>query len=474
MKTLALTLATGLAVLAASLGTASCGGQSLQSGGPPSPSVGSPTLPGTVVTVPSNATQAQIDACVAKAVAAGAGTWVVFPAGTFAYSGTFVVPDYINIRGQGIWDQGSAGGSGGTWLQCTRGLRWGSYSTVKDLLVGQNAAGGTCYFSPVPRGSSAAGPFTQAHGSHSCRFDFVRFKGGSDSGTALIDLGNNFGSGLWSGTVRTYDMIDTNWYDCEFERPQGISGDARIMNIWLDCRVGGAQVYGNGWYRCHFGVKNGYHSGIDGYGIGQTIIFQPAPAEHASDGPRPTSGSNAVGDGTNGWNPSFDWAQVDHGFDDHEFTDCLFEYANWYPTDFCDYARSYSVWKGNHSGLPGTLTTALSAAANTATGWGNPPQAQWTNIPDEMWYTGLSMTRCYHKGSYPTGRSIVGEIVSGGLFTDCYSGTGSVFNYGGSFGNVVRGTFSNADRPVTTIFPAGSTHDWAGATTSYTSSPYDP
>ena len=448
-----LTLAAGLALVAVSLGVAACGGQSSH-GRSPQPE-GTPSPTASVVNVPSNATKAQIDACVAEAVTTGAGTWVVFPAGTFAYSGTFIVPDYINIRGQGIWNQGVAGGGGGTWLQCSKGMDWGSHSTIEYLLVGDNTAGLTCTFHPVARGSSAAGEFTRTHGSQDCTFDYVRFKGGSDTGASLIDLGSNYGSGLWSGPVKTEDMIDTNWYDCEFERPQLTNAyesahlDGGALNIWLDCRKGGAQVYGNGWYRCHFGVKNGYNSGIDGYGIGSTILFQPAPAEHASDGPRPSGQAD---------NMNFDWSQVDHGFSDNHFEDCLFEYALWYPADICDYARSYS------------LTNLFDGVVG-----GNPPTAsQAAAIPDQMWNMDFSMTRCYIKGSYPTAHSVVGELGKDCIATDCYCGTGSAFGEAGSFGNVVSGSFSNLNRPTKAIFPAGSAYNWTGTTTSYTPSPYDP
>ncbi len=152
----------------------------------------------------------------------------------------------------------------------------------------------------------------------------------------------------------------------------------------------------------------------------------------------------------------------------------MFEYATWVPMDICDYARSYSIWQGNHTGLPGTLTTALSPSANSATGWGNPPQGNWTQIPDRMWNVALSMTHCYVKGSYPTPHSVIGELGRDCAFTDCFNGTGSVFNQGGSFGNVVSGSFSNARRPTTALFPAGSAYDWTGTATSYTPSPYDP
>jgi hypothetical protein len=39
---------------------------------------------------------------------------------------------------------------------------------------------------------------------------------------------------------------------------------------------------------------------------------------------------------------------------------------------------------------------------------------------------------------------------------------------------VVSGSFSNATRQITAIFPAGTTGNWTGGTTSYTPSPYDP
>ena len=120
------------------------------------------------------------------------------PAGSLAYAGTFIVPDGIKVRGQGIWEQSRSDGGGGTWLQCTKGMRWGSDCAVEGLLVGQNTAGGTCTFHPVARGSASAGQDTLVHGSHDCTFRYVRFKGGSDGGAGLIDLGNNFGSGLWS------------------------------------------------------------------------------------------------------------------------------------------------------------------------------------------------------------------------------------------------------------------------------------
>jgi hypothetical protein len=84
------------------------------------------------------------------------------------------------------------------------------------------------------------------------------------------------------------------------------------------------------------------------------------------------------------------------------------------------------------------------------------------------------MTRCYFKGSSPSAHSVVGELGKDCIVTDSYCGTGSGFSKAGSFGNVVKGSFTNATRPIGSPFPAGSTFNWGGTTTTYTASPYDP
>lgn len=414
------------------------------------------------VIVPSHATKAQIDASVASAVAVGPGTWVVFPAETFAYSGTFTVPDNINIRGQGIWDQGVASGGGGTWLQATSGMRWGSHSTIERMLVGQNTPGLTCQFRPVARGTSSAGADTQANGSHNVTFNFVRFKGGSDTGAPLLDLSSNY-SGTWTGTLKKIDMVNTTWNDSEFERPQStnaVNGTSlgAIMNIWWDVRPGGAQVHDLTFRRTHFGVENGYHSGLDGYGSGRTILFQGAPSSSDSSGP--AIGGGSVITSTN-WNPQFNWGQFDHGLYNVVIEDSLFEYASWYPMDITDYARPYSMWRGVQAGA---------SDGGASIGWGNPPGSHWVDIPTAMWTDNFSITRSYFKGSYPNPHSIVYEVGRNAEVVDSYSGTGGFGNHSGRYGSTLSGTFSNSKRPATDIFNV----DWNGASTSYTPSPFDP
>ena len=307
----------------------------------PTPTAAPTPTQGTVVNVPSSASKSQIDACMAQARADGPGTSVVFPAGRFAYAGTLVVPDYINLSGQGIWDQGVADGAGGTWLQCP--IKWGSYSTISKLLLGFNSAGQACTFTPCPAGSSACGSYTQAHGSTGCTFSLVRFKGGADAGANLFYTAN-YGVGWSTATdpVKRDSLIDTTFEDCEFERPQATNSvgvtsmfkggnPGSIMCLWIDSRAGGGDITGNRWIRCHFGVKNGYHSGVDGYGIGTTFLIQPGP-----DGPGKTSDPADNGDSYSSaptraanWNPDFDWNQITHTASDNSFVDCLFEYACW-------------------------------------------------------------------------------------------------------------------------------------------------
>ena len=399
----------------------------------------------TTVRVPAGAGQAQVDAAMAKAVAAGPGTTLSFPAGKYVYNAKFTAKDGISITGAGIWKQSSASGGGGTWLKC-RGMNWGSDLTVSKMLIGENVAGVTSSFQPVARGSSTAGADTRTNGSHHVTFNSVRFKGGSDSGTPLFELGGNYSS-TWSGSLHTIDMVNTTFNDCEFERPQSTNATdgtskGAILNIWLDCRKGGAQVHDLQFNRCHFGVKNGYHAGTDGYGIGRCILFQPAPAEHASDGPRPTG--KAV-------NMNFAWSKVDHGFSNVKFTDCLFEYSLWYPMDVCDYARSYSL-TNKFSGVVG----------------GNPPTAaQAAQIPDRDWFVGCDLSRCYFKGSL-NGYHTVYEIGKDCTATAC--GGTSISMNSGSFGNRVSGSFSNSERPSTALFTCA----WSGTGTSYSPSPFDP
>jgi hypothetical protein len=397
------------------------------------------------IAVPAGATQAQVSAAMTTAVAAGPGTTLAFPAGKYVYNAKFTAKDGINVTGAGIWKQNAAGGGGGTWLQC-KGMNWGSDLTVSKMLVGENAAGVTSTFQPVARGSSTAGADTKANGSHKVAFNFVRFKGGSDSGSPLVDLGGNFNS-LWSGALHTTDMVATTFTDCEFERPQSTNATngtskGAILNIWLDSRRGGAQVHDLQFNRCHFGVKNGYRSGVDGYGIGRCILLQPAPAEHGADGPRPTGKAD---------NLSFDWGRLDHGFSNVAFSDCLFEYSLWYPIDVCDYARSYSL-TDRFGGVIGS----------------NPPTAaQAAQIPDRAWAVGCNLARCYFKGASGS-YHVVYEIGKNCKATAC--GGTSISMNSGSFGNAVSGSFAGGSRPRTSLFSS----DWTGTGTSYTPSPFDP
>ena len=421
------------------------------------------------------------------------GDTIIFGAGVYPLPTNFVFLEGRTYVGQGIYAQN--GGASGTWLQGSGNIQWGASVTIQDMLIGKNGAGLSTRFIPVPRGSSAAGSDTNTNGAHDVAFNRTRFKGGSDAGGNVFDTGN--GGGYWSlatNPLKKRFMVNHTFTDCEFERPQspnsyGIDttftggNPGMSLALWFDCRPGGAQLSGNRWNRVHFGVKNGYHSGVDGYGIGTCVLVQGGPSTYrttnaADMGPNKTGSSLIWSPGvaplTNGvgqheWNPNFDWSQVDHCPTDNAFTDCLFEYANWYPMDLVDWGRDYSQWHGVQAYLnahPGGTCTDGNAAA----GWGNPPGSQWVNIPDRLWIQQYGMTRCYLKGSTPKAHSVVGEMSAHGTYSNSYCGSGSICSESGKFGNVVSGSFSNANRPHTALFPV----DWTGSGTSYTASPYDP
>jgi hypothetical protein len=456
------------------------------------------------------------DALASALAASVAGDTIQFPdIGVYPLPASFVFPENRTYIGRGIYAQN--GGGAGTWLQGTGTISLGSGITfgiannsAAGLLIGKNGSGLATSFRPVPKGSSAAGSDTNANGSHDCTFNFVRFKGGGDAGGNAGSLLVNFDSGGsgWDTShnrLRVCHVINHVYNDCELERPQALNSvlvtttfkngnPGEIVNWWPDLRSGGAQVYGNHFNRCHFGVRNGYHTGVDGYGMGTTFLIQSGP-----DGIYATSltGTIPLGCGPNlqggsqityqvtptlktQWNPTFDWGQVNHNARDISLTDCLAEYANWTPFDICDISRAYSMWHGIYYWIHTQGHGGLDCLdGNPAAGYGNPSAAttQYVNFPDSVFVRNFSMTRCYVKGSLMTNyqQENQGEVTRGSVFTDCYHGTYPQFwNQNGVCGSTVTGSFSNANRPVTALFPAGAGHDWNGITTSYTPSPYDP
>ena len=110
------------------------------------------------VDVPSGATKAQIDACVARAVADGHGASLVFPGRQVRLLGHFHRARLHQRFRSGDLGPGRKRRRRRDLDQCSHGLRWGSYSTVKDLLVGQNTAGLTCSFSPSPGAAAPREP----------------------------------------------------------------------------------------------------------------------------------------------------------------------------------------------------------------------------------------------------------------------------------------------------------------------------
>ena len=433
------------------------------------------------ITIPQAATKTQIDNAKAAAVKAGAGSVLQFPAGKLDYPARFVIPDGVTVLGKGIWNQGRSDGGGGSWLAC-HGATWGAGLAVQKLLMGVNLPGVSSQFRPVARTRPDAGPETQRNGSHDVLFSLVRFKGGSDSGGAVIDTGSNWSGdagGGWKASLKTIDMVRHTFRDVEIERsqaanavgrsasfPNGNPGDC--MNLWWDCRKGGARLEELVLDRVHLGCRNGYHSGVDGYGMGTGFLIQPGPTGKLTGVTR--DGSSDVT--SKNWNPDFDWTQIDHGAGLIAMTDVLCEYATWYPMDLCDHGRDYSMWQGTYDFVH-KRNGVTRDDGGAQEGWGNPPGSKWTAAPAAIWLK-VAMTRVYNKGSLADprtghGHGVVGEVCSGSYAKDCFCGSGSVFNQAGRCGNTASGSFPGG-HPKSPIFTA----DWTGSTTSYTKSPYDP
>jgi hypothetical protein len=408
---------------------------------------------GKTVTV-SGQTATAVDDAFIKALA---GDLVYFPAGVYPHANGKVFPDGVYVAGAGIYDQG---GGGGSWLKFS--FYPGSHIAVSNLLAGQNTAGISTIFRPVARGTAYAGSDTNTNGSHDVTFNFVRLKGGSDTGYGLLELSANY-TNSWSAALKKYDMVGWTFNDCEFERPQSTNAVnnangahlGRVVDLWFDQRLHGAQIHDVAWNRCHFGVQNGYHgsASINGYGCGDAWLIQPSPS--ASDGTGPTMAGGSVITGAN-WNSHFDWSLVEHGAYNLSLTDCLLEYATWYPMDICDSSRPYSCWHGVQAGY---------SDGGGSHGWGNPPGSHWTDIPTANWTDYIALTRCLHKGILTGGKNAVYEI---GRHATVLNSGGGYANHAGSYGNTVSGAFSNANRPHTAIF----TVDWSSS--AYTPSPYDP
>jgi hypothetical protein len=480
--------------------------------------------------------------------------------------------EYVRVKGDGIFKQSIAGtGGGGTWIKAR--LRWPAYSHFDGMLIGHNTSGRQCSHSPIERATTrtiGVGQTKQV-GCRKAVFKNVRFKGGGEgklytgflkgpggvattnaysyrtAGASVFDFSSNYKRGWVTQTdgVGSKDMIENHFWDCEWERSMGGQDDGRYslvtlsdgstylredpnfnygnpggwLNGWWDCRSGGSFFTKNRWYRCHMGVKNGYHSGVEGYGIGTVSLLQASPTGPANSSSESVNWDGYVGGANPGtkerynhpdcswstdggsqialnyptlgygaqpswstyanrvgnWNKNFDTDIVDHGPDDNYWEDCLFEYSNWHPLNPCDWARNYSVWRGCGTNPWSFGNTAYpNAGAGCLAGWGNPPGKNWVQTPDAMWNNNFSLTRCYSKGSLKGGSHMVGEVSRNCKVIDC-NFTHNQTNRGTptgtfSYGNENSGSFSNANRPSTALF----TTDWSGSLTTYTPSPYDP
>ena len=412
----------------------------------------SPTAPSGHTIYVANKTTAALALALSSSVV---GDTIVFGAGIYPLPNNFVFLEGRTYTGQGIYAQN--GGASGTWLKGTGNIEWGANVAINQMLIGDVGAS----FRPYPRGltAKAAGAETYANGAHDCTFNFVRYKGGGSN----LFPGNPPTS--WSGTLQKYDMVDHTWIDCEFEC--STVSQYAIFSLWFDCRAGGSQLHDLTWDRCHIGVKNAAGK----TGVGSCILIQPGPSEGetgANNGPF-TDGSD--GGTLSALNANFDWNKIDHGSYNLLFNDCLLEApmtvfpggTKYVSINPCDYARVYSTWHGCKEYLslhPGG--TAYTDAIGQSYGWGNPigTIGNWASIPDRCWAKNVSLTRCYSKGGsarYELGKNCVSANCSG-----------INVSHSGSYGNATSGSFSEANRPHTALFPT----DWT--TAGYRPSPYDP
>ena len=288
---------------------------------------------GAVVRVTSSS---GIDRALSAAKTKGAGTTIYFKAGSYTHS-NLAWPNGINLRGDGI---------GTTRLNFE--ITFGSRSMV----------GGRTQAMGLTIGSSSSDTqFTLKNGAHDTRFRWVRFRGRAEVLWDICDYTDH-----WDDHVRreVANAHDITWTDCEFE----YTGDAggTTFNVWWDARDGGGNLYNLTWNRCTFGVKN-----ADGdYGSGRMgLLIQPSPPEHASDGPRPDSGS--------GVDFNFDWAPVTHGsgraaiggakgYGFRIWDSSFVGRASFTSVDICDYVRAWAMVEYRLSS-PDDVTSAMRAAA---------------------------------------------------------------------------------------------------------------
>ena len=177
-------------------------------------------MTGDTVTV-SGTSASAVDAAISAAKARGAGTTVVFPAGTYSHA-TLTWPDNIDLRGAG---------AGRTVLNFA--VRFGSGSSIGD---GSEGGGATI---------GASSTFYLLNGAHGTTFSHIRFRGVWD----ICDYSGSWGGPVLLSYANAHDIV---YSYCEFEN----SSANTIFNMWWDVRAGGGSLYNFTWDHCTFGVKN--------------------------------------------------------------------------------------------------------------------------------------------------------------------------------------------------------------------------
>ena len=173
-----------------------------------------PPSTGSVVTV-SDTSASAIDTAISAAKAKGAGTTVVFPAGTYDHA-TLAWPDNIHLRGAG---------AGKTVLNF--GMRFGSGSLIGS---GTEAGGATI---------GASSTFYLLNGAHGTTFNHIRFRGVWN----LCDFSGSWSAPVYLSNANAHDIV---YNYCEFEN----SSNEEIFNMSWDARAARGDLYNFTWDRC--------------------------------------------------------------------------------------------------------------------------------------------------------------------------------------------------------------------------------
>jgi hypothetical protein len=278
---------------------------------------------------------------------------VILGDGTYPHDGNILtVPDGATVVGNGI-----------SRAIVEAALSVGSADTLRGFTAGKSASGRAHRFRP---------------GAHHTVFGDMRFRApGSVRVWDACDY-TPWGSAPLRNRAHFQDMY---WGDCEWE----YSGrdDCVPLELWWDSREGGGEVHSLTFDHCTFGVRNAAGR-FSPQRVG--ILFQAAPPEHGTNGPRPGSSIDY----------DFDWSPVTHGMGIPGEQTIRFYATDWLGAcslaslDVADFMRSYLM-----------TTTRKADGTPKYTSSTNGTQAERDACPDAMCIHGIYISPdCRFADSY--------------------------------------------------------------------------